>query len=215
MGGVRLWLNTSSSGASPVQTRALRWSASTRISASNCRFRREVIDNAATDQIVMANLWLVFISLHAVALERQCRLLVIVGVQGLPLRRRWYLAQPGMQPPNDPVQPVRGFIAERGAGGGESLPGAAARWRLDCYEHRAGARYRASSGSDEGPCISTRRTVGSAYSPSGSVFDLTLFSFQNKDLRHWYVICVRRLCIGCFVATTPRSPAATPIVDAA
>jgi DNA-binding transcriptional LysR family regulator len=78
---------------------------------------REVTGNAAAKQAVMANLGLAFISLHAVALELQGGLLVSVDVQGLPLRRHWYVVEAGTSPRNEPAQALSKFIVERGTDG--------------------------------------------------------------------------------------------------
>jgi len=72
--------------------------------------------NDAVKHAVLANMGLAFVSLHAVALELQCRLLVVVDVIGLPVTRTWYAVHmhaPGL---GEGARCLRDFIVVHAAG---------------------------------------------------------------------------------------------------
>ena len=79
--------------------------------------RRELTGNDAVKQAVMANLGVAFMSLHAAALELQGGLLVSVDVQGLPLRRSWFVVEAEASPLSAKAQALQRFIVDRGTVG--------------------------------------------------------------------------------------------------
>jgi DNA-binding transcriptional LysR family regulator len=79
--------------------------------------RRELTGNDAVKQAVMANLGVAFLSLHAAALELQGGLLVSVDVQGLPLRRSWFVVEAEASPLSAKAQTLQRFIVDRGTEG--------------------------------------------------------------------------------------------------
>ncbi len=50
----------------------------------------ELGSSEALKQAVMAGLGIAVLSLHSVQLERQAEKLIVLDVQGFPLKRRWY-----------------------------------------------------------------------------------------------------------------------------
>lgn len=79
--------------------------------------RRELPSNHAVKQAVMANLGVAFMSLHAAALELQCRLLVSLDVEGLPLIRRWHTVVADPSAITDAARALRRFIIDHGIAG--------------------------------------------------------------------------------------------------
>ena len=79
--------------------------------------RREQPSNDAVKQVVMANLGVAFMSLHAAALELQGGLLVSLDVVGLPLVRRWYVVVPDTPAISAAAHALRRFIVDRGTAG--------------------------------------------------------------------------------------------------
>lgn len=63
-----------------------------------CKIKMELGSNEAIKQSVVGGLGIAVLSAHTLALEHHAKELVVLDVQGFPIRRHWYLAYPKEKP---------------------------------------------------------------------------------------------------------------------
>jgi DNA-binding transcriptional LysR family regulator len=73
----------------------------------------EMSSNETIKQAVIANLGIAFVSLHTVALELSAGQLVLLGVRGLPLLRRWHIVNIRAKPLAPAAEAFRYFVLEQ------------------------------------------------------------------------------------------------------
>lgn len=75
-----------------------------------CRIKMELGSNEAIKQAVVGGLGVAILSAHTLALERHAQELVVLDVQGFPIRRYWYLAYPKEKPLSVVAQAFLAFM---------------------------------------------------------------------------------------------------------
>lgn len=92
----------------------------------NYKIKMELGSNEAIKQAVAGGLGIAVLSAHTLALERHANELIILDVQGFPIRRNWYLAYPNDKPLSVVAQAFLNFMhAESKAHGDKYLQGIA------------------------------------------------------------------------------------------